>query len=124
MLRMRQRWIKMRKFLPDPSAPVNCFVLTTRCFLLLHMYELANSLCLRIFRGLGFLPSKTPTSTSITTGSATSEEKSIQPEDWSSILVRSDTRNTAIQFDISTIHLKSNEISPLILADQLWKAAE
>ncbi|SJX60245.1 uncharacterized protein SRS1_11559 [Sporisorium reilianum f. sp. reilianum] len=66
-----------------------------------------DALCLRIFRSLGFLPSK----------SATHDE-------WSSILVRSDTRNTAIQFDIATQHLKQNEISPLILADQLWKAAE
>ena len=68
---------------------------------------MVSRLCLRIFRSLGFLPSK---------GEAQDE--------WSSILVRSDTRNTAIQFDIATAHLKQNEISPLILADQLWKAAE
>ncbi|GAC96793.1 hypothetical protein PHSY_004377 [Pseudozyma hubeiensis SY62] len=68
-----------------------------------------DALCLRIFRSLGFLPSKTQDSASA---------------EWSSILVRSDTRNTAIQFDIATSHLKQNEISPLILADQLWKAAE
>ncbi|TKY90413.1 hypothetical protein EX895_000411 [Sporisorium graminicola] len=67
-----------------------------------------DALCLRIFRSLGFLPSKSSPTT----------------DEWSSILVRSDTRNTAIQFDIATAHLKQNEISPLILADQLWKAAE
>ena len=75
------------------------------------------SLCLRIFRGLGFLPSKNTDTSSATTTPSTAEE-------WASILVRSDTRNTAIQFDIQTAHLKQNEISPLILADQLWKAAE
>lgn len=74
-----------------------------------------DALCLRIFRGLGFLPSK---------NSAEDKEAEIKAEDWTSILVRSDTRNTAIQFDIQTAHLKHNEISPLILADQLWKAAE
>ncbi|KAJ1031878.1 hypothetical protein NDA13_002264 [Ustilago tritici] len=72
-----------------------------------------DALCLRIFRGLGFLPSKTSTNEETTT-----------TDEWSSIMVRSDTRNTAIQFDIHTAHLKQNEISPLILADQLWKAAE
>lgn len=69
-----------------------------------------DALCLRIFRSLGFLPSKSSTANN--------------DDEWSSILVRSDTRNTAIQFDIQTSHLKQNEISPLILADQLWKAAE
>ncbi|EST09836.1 Kinetochore-Ndc80 subunit Spc24 [Kalmanozyma brasiliensis GHG001] len=68
-----------------------------------------DALCLRIFRSLGFLPSK---------------GKEETDDEWNSILVRSDTRNTAIQFDIATLHLKQNEISPLILADQLWKAAE
>ncbi|SPO19856.1 uncharacterized protein UTRI_00253_B [Ustilago trichophora] len=72
-----------------------------------------DALCLRIFRGLGFLPSK-----------STDASSASQAEDWSSILVRSDTRNTAIQFDIQTAHLKQNEISPLILADQMWKASE
>lgn len=71
-----------------------------------------DALCLRIFRGLGFLPSK-------------ADGKNDQQEDeWSSILVRSDTRNTAIQFDVQVAHLKQNEISPLVLADQMWKAAE
>ncbi|ETS63470.1 hypothetical protein PaG_01755 [Moesziomyces aphidis] len=45
-------------------------------------------------------------------------------DEWSTLLVRSDTRNSAIHFDIHTAHLKQNEISPLVLADQLWKAAE
>ncbi|PWZ02807.1 Spc24-domain-containing protein [Testicularia cyperi] len=68
-----------------------------------------DALRLKIFRSLGFLPSKS---------------ESDPAESWSSILVRSDTRNTAIQFDIHTQHLKDLEISPLILADQLWRAAE
>lgn len=78
-----------------------------------------DALCLRIFRGLGFLPSKANTATD-----AKESQSHAQSQEWSTLLVRSDTRNTAIQFDISTSHLKTNEISPLILADQLWKAAE
>ncbi|SPO43014.1 uncharacterized protein PSANT_00698 [Moesziomyces antarcticus] len=67
-----------------------------------------DALRLRIFRGLGFLPSKSTDAS----------------DEWSTLLVRSDTRNSAIHFDIHTAHLKQNEISPLVLADQLWKAAE
>jgi kinetochore protein Spc24 len=73
-----------------------------------RMLTWGDRLRLRIFRGLGFLPSKSTDAT----------------DEWSTLLVRSDTRNSAIHFDIHTAHLKQNEISPLVLADQLWKAAE
>lgn len=76
-----------------------------------------HRLCLKIFRSLGFLPAK-PSS------GDDGVEKLDADSAWNSILVRSDTRNTAIQFDITTAHLKSQEISPLILADQMWRAAE
>ena len=115
MLKMRPRWTEMRKFSLPPrkdNTETETIADTHTPFCCVD-----SSLCLRIFRGLGFLPSKNTDTSSTTTTPSTAEE-------WASILVRSDTRNTAIQFDIQTAHLKQNEISPLILADQLWKAAE
>ncbi|KAN0066061.1 hypothetical protein ACQY0O_000154 [Thecaphora frezii] len=70
-----------------------------------------DALCLKIFRGLGFLPSR---DTSTSDGSS----------EFTSILVRSDHRNAALPFDVAESTLKHAGISPYILANQLWKAAE
>lgn len=108
---MKLSWTKMRKLPPSPFQGKKMGLMKNSFFFSSSL--LVRRLCLRIFRGLGFLPSKTSTNEETTT-----------TDEWSSIMVRSDTRNTAIQFDIHTAHLKQNKISPLILADQLWKAAE
>ncbi|SNX81521.1 uncharacterized protein MEPE_00226 [Melanopsichium pennsylvanicum] len=73
---------------------------------------------------LGFLPSKSSSTINDTNGETQETSNKLAMDQWSSILVRSDTRNTAIQFDIQSDHLNHNHISPLVLADQLWKAAE
>lgn len=94
---------------PRPACTINVTDILSR---------ILYSLCLKIFRSLGFIPAKP----------SPADDKAAEQLDadsaWDSILVRSDTRNTAIQFDITNAHLKSQEISPLILADQMWRAAE
>lgn len=59
---------------------------------------------------MGFLPSK--------------DADSSADDPISSILVRSDKRNAALPFEVSDDVIKQLGISPFILAEQLWKAAE
>ncbi|EPQ32269.1 uncharacterized protein PFL1_00466 [Pseudozyma flocculosa PF-1] len=68
-----------------------------------------DALCLKIFRGLGFLPAK---------------DEMDADAGFTSILVRSDKRNAALPIEVSEPKLKQSGISPFVLANQLWKAAD